>query len=163
MEINSRRRKKVYEKLEPFTQKLKIPSEIDFSKVKEAVFTTQKSKVNIFSDAKTDIGIWTLDKKPYDMLRVDQKVKLGTTEIWEIKSTAHMAHHFHMHGVRFQVLGRDGKLSFAADKGCKDTVIVVPNEMVCIIVRFTVPGFFVYHCQILEHEDHSMMANFLVE
>lgn len=108
-------------------------------------------------------GIWTLDKKPYDMHRVDQKVKLGTTEIWEIKNTAHMAHPFHMHGVRFQVLDRNGKLSFATDKGWKDTVIVMPNEMVRIIVHFTMPGFFVYHCHILEHEDHSMMANFLVE
>ncbi|MFA6137702.1 MAG: multicopper oxidase family protein [Sulfurimonas sp.] len=108
-------------------------------------------------------GIWTLDKKPYDMHRIDQRVKLGSTEIWELKNSVHMAHPFHMHGVRFQVLDRSGKIDFPTDKGWKDTVIVMPNEMVRIIVHFTMPGFFIYHCHILEHEDHAMMANFLVE
>ncbi|MDQ1326389.1 MAG: hypothetical protein QG564_1514 [Campylobacterota bacterium] len=108
-------------------------------------------------------GIWTLNKKPYDMHRVDEKVKLDTTEIWEIKNSVHMAHPFHMHGVRFQVLDRDGKVEFPTDKGWKDTVIVMPFETVRIIVHFTMPGLFVYHCHILEHEDHSMMANVLVE
>lgn len=108
-------------------------------------------------------GIWTLDQKPFDMHRVDQKVKLGTTEIWEIKNSVHMAHPFHMHGVRFQVLDRDGKIAFPTDKGWKDTVIVMPFETVRIIVHFTMPGLFVYHCHILEHEDQAMMANLLVE
>lgn len=108
-------------------------------------------------------GVWTLDKKPYDMYRVDQRVKLGSTEIWTIKNTAHMAHPFHMHGVHFQVLDRTSKISFPTDKGWKDTVLVMPLETVRIIVEFTIPGMFVYHCHILEHEDHSMMANFLVE
>jgi FtsP/CotA-like multicopper oxidase with cupredoxin domain len=110
-----------------------------------------------------DGGIWTLDKKPFDMHRVDQRVKLDTTEIWEIKNSVHMAHPFHIHGVRFQVLDRDGKIDFPTDKGWKDTVIVMPSETVRIIVHFTMPGLFVYHCHILEHEDHSMMANLLVE
>lgn len=108
-------------------------------------------------------GIWTLDKKPYEMHRVDQRVKLGSTEIWELKNSVHMAHPFHMHGVRFQVLERDGKMAFPTDKGWKDTVIVMPFETVRIIVHFTMPGLFVYHCHILEHEDQAMMANFLVE
>lgn len=108
-------------------------------------------------------GIWTLNKKPYDMNRIDQRVKLNTIEIWEIKNTVHMAHPFHMHGVRFQVLDRDGSMEFPADNGWIDTVLVMPLETVRIIVHFTMPGLFVYHCHILEHEDDSMMANFLVE
>ena len=108
-------------------------------------------------------GVWTLNKKPYDMYRVDERVKLGSIEIWEIKNTAHMAHPFHMHGVHFQVLDRTGKINFPTDKGWKDTILVMPIETVRIIVKFTVEGMFVHHCHILEHEDHSMMANFLVE
>ncbi|MCK9473197.1 multicopper oxidase family protein [Sulfurimonas sp.] len=108
-------------------------------------------------------GIWTLNKKPYDMHRVDERVKLGSTEIWEIKNSAHMAHPFHMHGVHFQVLERTSSIDFPTDKGYKDTVLVMPLESVRIIVKFTIPGLFVHHCHILEHEDHSMMANFLVE
>ncbi len=108
-------------------------------------------------------GVWTLNKKPYDMYRVDERVKLGSTEIWEIKNSAHMAHPFHMHGVHFQVLERTSSIDFPTDKGWKDTVLVMPLESVRIIVKFTIPGLFVHHCHILEHEDHSMMANFLVE
>ncbi len=108
-------------------------------------------------------GIWTLNKKPYDLHRVDERVKLGSTEIWIIKNSVHMAHPFHMHGVQFQVLDRTSKIDFPTDNGWKDTVLVMPTETVRIIVKFTIPGLFVHHCHILEHEDHSMMANFLVE
>lgn len=108
-------------------------------------------------------GVWTLNKKPYDMHRIDDKVKLGSTEIWVIKNAIHMAHPFHIHGVHFQILDRTSKIDFPTDKGWKDTVLVMPMETVRIIVTFTIPGLFVYHCHILEHEDHSMMANFLVE
>lgn len=108
-------------------------------------------------------GIWTLNKKPYDMHRIDEKVKLGTTEIWVLKNSVHMAHPFHIHGVKFQVLDRTGKIDFHTDRGWKDTVLVMPFETVRIIIKFTMPGLFVHHCHILEHEDQSMMANFLVE
>lgn len=107
-------------------------------------------------------GIWTLNKKPYDLHRIDEKVTLGTTEIWVLKNTVHMAHPFHMHGVRFQVLDRTGTIDFHTDRGWKDTVLVMPFETVRIIVKFTMPGVFVHHCHILEHEDHAMMANFFV-
>lgn len=132
---------------------------VNIPRIKESdAIQTRKITMEVISG-----GIWTLDKKPYDMHRIDQRVKLDTTEIWEIKNTAHMAHPFHVHGVHFQVLDRDGKLSFPTDKGWKDTVLVMPNETVRIIMHFTMPGLFLYHCHILEHEDHSMMANFLVE
>ncbi|QOR61448.1 multicopper oxidase family protein [Sulfurovum sp. ST-21] len=108
-------------------------------------------------------GLWTLNRKPYDMYRIDERVKLGTTEIWELKNSVHMGHPFHMHGVRFQVLDRSGKIDFPTDKGWKDTVLVMPFETVRIIVKFTMPGLFLYHCHILEHEDQAMMANFFVE
>lgn len=108
-------------------------------------------------------GVWTMDKKVYDMDRIDQTVKLNTTEVWVIKNTAHMAHPFHMHAVHFQILDRSGDIAFPTDKGWKDTVLIMPNETVKLIVHFSVPGLFLYHCHILEHEDNAMMANYLVE
>jgi FtsP/CotA-like multicopper oxidase with cupredoxin domain len=39
----------------PFTKKLKIPSEINFSKVSNPVFIAQKSEVNIFDYSKTSV------------------------------------------------------------------------------------------------------------
>ncbi len=47
--------------------------------------------------------------------------------------------------------------------GLKDTVRVNPNEVVDIVVRFAVfCGRYMYHCHILEHEDHDMMRPFVV-
>jgi FtsP/CotA-like multicopper oxidase with cupredoxin domain len=49
------------------------------------------------------------------------------------------------------------------ERGLKDTVRVNPNEVVDIVVRFEVfCGRFMYHCHILEHEDHDMMRPFVV-
>ncbi|MDD4854526.1 MAG: multicopper oxidase family protein [Sulfuricurvum sp.] len=139
---------------------VKLPRNLSsILKIKES----DASKVRTITMEIIGGGIWTLNKKPYDMNRVDERVKLGSTEIWEIKNTVHMAHPFHMHGVQFQVLDRTGKIDFPTDKGWKDTVLVMPGETVRIIIKFTMPGLFVYHCHILEHEDHAMMANFLVE
>ncbi len=39
----------------------------------------------------------------------------------------------------------------------KDTVIVPPNSMTRVLVKFSKAGKFVYHCHILSHEEHDMM------
>jgi FtsP/CotA-like multicopper oxidase with cupredoxin domain len=49
------------------------------------------------------------------------------------------------------------------ERGLKDTVRVNPNEVVDIVVRFEIfCGRYMYHCHILEHEDHDMMRPFVV-
>jgi o-aminophenol oxidase len=49
------------------------------------------------------------------------------------------------------------------ERGLKDTVRVNRNEVVDIVVRFNVfAGRYMYHCHILEHEDHDMMRPFVV-
>ncbi len=49
------------------------------------------------------------------------------------------------------------------EHGLKDTVRVNPNEVVDIVVRFEVfCGRYMYHCHILEHEDHDMMRPFVI-
>lgn len=51
----------------------------------------------------------------------------------------------------------------ANELGLKDTVRVNANEVVDILVRFeTFAGRYMYHCRILEHEDHDMMRPFVV-
>jgi FtsP/CotA-like multicopper oxidase with cupredoxin domain len=49
--------------------------------------------------------------------------------------------------------------SEAYEQGFKDTVIAYPGEVTRIVADFTgaKPGRFVWHCHILEHEDHEMM------
>jgi FtsP/CotA-like multicopper oxidase with cupredoxin domain len=46
------------------------------------------------------------------------------------------------------------------DAGWQDTVLVLPGEKVRVQIRFSsLPGLYLYHCHILEHEDMGMMRN----
>lgn len=105
-------------------------------------------------------GSFAINGRAFDMARVDQRVRLGDTEIWEVSSDR-MAHPFHIHGVHFEVLRRGGRPPLARDLGLRDTVLV--QEPVELLVRFTQPSGrspFMYHCHILEHEDAGMMGQF---
>lgn len=46
--------------------------------------------------------------------------------------------------------------------GWKDTIRVDPGQLVSVAIRFDIPGKYVYHCHILEHEDNEMMRPFMV-
>jgi o-aminophenol oxidase len=46
--------------------------------------------------------------------------------------------------------------------GWNDVIRVDPGNVVEVAVRFDLPGRFVYHCHILEHEDTEMMRPFVV-
>ena len=51
----------------------------------------------------------------------------------------------------------------ANEKGLKDTMRVNPGEMLSLAITFEQHcGRFLYHCHILEHEDHEMMRPFVV-
>ncbi len=43
------------------------------------------------------------------------------------------------------------------ESGRKDTVIAYPNQLTRIRATFDLPGRYVWHCHILEHEDNEMM------
>lgn len=92
-----------------------------------------------------------------DMARVDVEARLGATEIWQVENLVGMDHPFHLHGFRFQVLTRNGVPEpFPA---WKDIVNVPRHETVRFIVRYDdYPGKWMFHCHILDHEDHGMMG-----
>ena len=102
-----------------------------------------------------------INDRSFSMSRVDVTAKLGTSEIWEIVSTA-MAHPFHVHGANFRILSNSGRKPGAEQSGWKDVVLV--EDRAEILVRFDNPAPpempFMYHCHILEHEDHGMMGQF---
>jgi FtsP/CotA-like multicopper oxidase with cupredoxin domain len=92
-----------------------------------------------------------------DMHRVDVHASLGATEIWDIENVVGMDHPFHLHGFQFQVLERGGRPE--PFRSWKDVVNVRKHESVRIIVRYNdFPGMWMYHCHILDHEDHGMMG-----
>jgi FtsP/CotA-like multicopper oxidase with cupredoxin domain len=48
------------------------------------------------------------------------------------------------------------------EAGFKDTVIAYPGEVTRIRAKFDVPGQFVWHCHIVEHEDNEMMRPYRI-
>ena len=104
-----------------------------------------------------------INGKRFEPGRIDEQVKLGATEIWEIVSPE-MAHPFHLHGAHFRVLSEDGEAPKLWNRGLKDTILVENSAE--LLVTFTRPAGpdapFVYHCHLLEHEDGGMMGAFTV-
>jgi FtsP/CotA-like multicopper oxidase with cupredoxin domain len=133
--------------------------------------------------------IHTINGRIFEMDSVgeDEVVQLGDLEVWEFANlegggggmgmgmmNMPMPHPMHIHGVQFQVLGRElaqgnestyQQLSDGfIDSGWKDTVLVMPGEKVQVLVRFeNYSGTFLYHCHNLEHEDAGMMRNYKIE
>lgn len=98
-----------------------------------------------------------INNQMMDMNRVDVHANLGATEIWKLENVVGMDHPFHLHGFQFQVLDRNGVPE--PFRSWKDVVNVRKHESVRFIVRYTdYSGKWMYHCHILAHEDHGMMA-----
>lgn len=113
----------------------------------------------------------------------DEVVHLGDLEVWEFANLgggmgmmggSDQPHPMHIHNVQFQVLERRlengsqrayNTLSAGfVDSGWKDTVVVMPGEVVRVLVKFEhYAGLYLYHCHNLEHEDGGMMRNYRVE
>jgi spore coat protein A len=89
----------------------------------------------------------------------------GSVEIWELHNQTTNPHPIHVHGVQFQLVGRGpgGQRPPSPDeRGFLDTVISTPGEIVRIKIPFDQVGRFVWHCNMLEHEDNEMMRPYQV-
>ncbi|TYL36383.1 Bilirubin oxidase [Natronococcus pandeyae] len=117
---------------------------------------------------------------------VTETPTLGDTEIWSLANFTGMSHPIHLHLVHFQVLGRqpvgdydpdEDAINFDAledpepfELGWNDVVTVHPAEVVHVIARFgefeglftDQTGRYMWHCHMVEHEDHDMMRPFEV-
>ena len=107
---------------------------------------------------------------------VTENPTLDTVEIWSLINLTEDSHPIHLHLVRFQILDRrpfdvftylnDRQLRYTAaaippdanEAGWKDVVRADPGMVTRIIIRFEgFAGRYVWHCHVLEHEDHEMM------
>ena len=103
------------------------------------------------------LGQGMINGKLMDMGRVDVSTTVGATEIWEIENVVGMDHPFHLHGFQFQVLDRDGVPE--TYRSWKDMLNIPKHSSARIIVRYDdYPGKWMFHCHILDHEDHGMMG-----
>jgi FtsP/CotA-like multicopper oxidase with cupredoxin domain len=109
---------------------------------------------------------FTINGKMMDDQRIDAVVKTGDAEIWDVNNNSPVYHAFHVHGVQFQVLERNGTEPPASEQGWKDTMNVNPQEDLRLMIRFpeysdpTMP--YMFHCHNLTHEDMGMMGQFIV-
>jgi len=105
-------------------------------------------------------------------VNVTENPALGDTETWELHNFTEDAHPIHLHLVRFEVVGREiigGGTSITGsngpqpwEAGYKDTVIAYPGEITRVKAKFDIPGLYVWHCHIVEHEDNEMMRPYIV-
>ncbi len=117
--------------------------------------------------------VWTINGRVYEETAVeeDEMVYLNQPIAWEWINASPIPHPMHVHNAQFQVLKRTspGTSSYATvnqgfvDSGWKDTVLVWPGERVKIAMNFEpYTGMYMYHCHILEHEDMTMMRNYMI-
>jgi spore coat protein A, manganese oxidase len=117
-----------------------------------------------------------LDGKMW-MDRISERIQVNTVEIWRlINIVDDDPHPIHVHLVDFEILDRrpfdvshfqkTGLLVYTGppvapdpyEKGLKDTVRAPFGYVTSIIARFgPFTGRYVWHCHMLEHEDHEMM------
>ena len=116
---------------------------------------------------------WTINGRVFEMegCAADEMVWKGETMAWEWINNSPIPHPMHMHNIQFQVVQRTtpSTSSYATinqglvDTGWKDTVLVWPGERVRIAMTFGPhTGMYMYHCHILEHEDMTMMRNYMI-
>jgi FtsP/CotA-like multicopper oxidase with cupredoxin domain len=85
-------------------------------------------------------------------------VGLNTVEEWKISNASPEWHNFHLHVDDYQIVRRDGK-AVKGEPEWADSIAVPPGKTITIRIPFTdYPGTFVFHCHVLVHEDHGMMA-----
>lgn len=116
----------------------------------------------------------------------------GTTEVWQITNLTGDTHPIHFHLVNVQIISRQafsvssysGTPNFQGapmppapeEAGWKETVRMNPGEVTTVIMKFNLPAVpftvpasprtggneYVWHCHILEHEEHDMMRPLVV-
>ena len=105
---------------------------------------------------------FTIDGRPFDAERTDQRVRVGTVEEWTLTNSSPMDHPMHLHVWPMQVMDVDGRRP--QDPLWLDVVNVPAGGNVTVRIRFAdFGGRTVYHCHILDHEDLGMMGTIVAE
>jgi spore coat protein A, manganese oxidase len=120
-----------------------------------------------------------------------ENVTAGATEVWQIANLSADTHPIHFHLVNAQVISRQAFAGYRNgvpnlqgaplppppfERGWKETVRMNPGEVTTVIMRFDLPQVpfnvplsprtggheYVWHCHILEHEEHDMMRPLIV-
>lgn len=90
----------------------------------------------------------------------------GSVEDWTIENQSLENHEFHIHQIHFELLERNGAAVPESERQFLDTIDIpywsgsgpFPSATVRMDFRGLDVGDFVYHCHILQHADHGMVA-----
>jgi spore coat protein A len=99
---------------------------------------------------------------------ITENPAVGATEVWELHNFTEDAHPIHIHEILFEVVNRQPfggpvRPPERSEAGArKDTVIAYPGEITRVKATFDRAGLFVWHCHIVEHEDHEMMRPYRI-
>lgn len=96
---------------------------------------------------------------------VDVKPVAGNVVEFDLVNFTVDGHPIHIHQTQFQVVSRTGSDGTVRppqpwETGTKDTVLAFPGETTKLRAYFDIPGRYVYHCHIIDHEDNEMMRPF---
>jgi blue copper oxidase len=107
-----------------------------------------------------------INSTPYVMEYVNDTMRLGDIEVWDVINYTDVAHPLHLHDIQFHVLERNGEPAPDHMRGRKDVVLLQPNDTIRFVTQFTTFADqhtpYMYHCHNLFHEDDGMMAQFIV-
>ena len=107
--------------------------------------------------------VWTINGKPYDPMRVDATIAVGSVQHWLLVNTSPLTHFIHLHEEAWRTVRRNGQPPPAWEAGYQDVWRLDPGDTVEVAARITdFTGPFMIHCHMLDHEDHGMMATFQV-
>ncbi|MDQ3110281.1 MAG: multicopper oxidase domain-containing protein, partial [Bacteroidota bacterium] len=127
---------------------------------------TRNKSISGMGNVNATMGNFFMDNTTFNMNVVNDTMLLNDIEVWNITSTANIAHPVHIHDISFYILERNGNAPPAYEGGLKDVFFIRPNETLKIIMKFedyandTMP--FMTHCHNLAHEDMGMMTQFIV-
>jgi spore coat protein A, manganese oxidase len=100
---------------------------------------------------------------------ITENPAVGATEVWELHNFTEDAHPIHIHEILFEIVDREEIATGAVrdpepwEAGArKDTVIAYPGEITRVKATYDRAGLFVWHCHIVEHEDHEMMRPYRI-
>ena len=113
--------------------------------------------------AGADGTTWTINGRPYDDMRSDATIELGTVQRWRLVNASTITHFVHLHEEAWRTISRNGQPPQPWEAGFQDTWRLDPGDVVEVAAKITdFTGPFLVHCHMLDHEDHGMMATFSV-
>lgn len=107
---------------------------------------------------------WTINGEQYKTTNpVLATVAAGSVERWRFVNPTSQDHPIHIHSALCQIVDINGVPQDPATHGWKDVCVIPPIGEMTVLVKFPpTPGRYPFNCQVLEHQDFAMMAEYQV-